>query len=173
MIKDLSFGIRLQKPIFCPQSIATLMDKCFHTSPDQRPDFEEIKATLVAAYTMLFNKKKHKDIKTVRLGDSTNNKPMYSRYSTMIKMNKEQKERDSIARKESHYLYMKKISPTITEEAKIQDVGNEPEYNDLNVTKEDEKSSFCNKASLASSRDNSFLNNEMSNETKSTIFGFS
>ena len=139
LIRDFYFGIRLQKPIFCPQSIATLMEKCLCASPDQRPDFEEIKANLVAAYAMLFDQNKVKSIRTVQLVDNNINKQMFSRYSNMIKLNKEQKERDSLARKDSHYLYMKKVSPTTTEESKIEDVGQELECIGSSSNEEDEK----------------------------------
>ena len=114
LIKDLSFGIRLQRPVFCPQSIAMLLEKCFYASPDQRPNFEEIKAILVAAYDKLFDNQKESNIKAISIIDKSINKTMQVQYSTVIQMNKEQKEKDYVSRKEHGYLYMKKKSPEST-----------------------------------------------------------
>ena len=65
LIYDLSFGVRLPAPQFCPQSVSYLLKKCFVTEPDQRPDFKIIKALLEDAYRLLFKKKqsteKHRD----------------------------------------------------------------------------------------------------------------
>ena len=61
MIYDLSFGVRLPAPKFCPQSISYLLKKCFVTEPDQRPDFKIIKAFLEDAYRLLFNKKQSEE----------------------------------------------------------------------------------------------------------------
>ena len=116
LIKDLSFGIRLQRPVFCPLPIATLLEKCFYASPDQRPNFEEIKAILVSAYDMLFGSKK--ELHNTTIIDKSINKTMQVQYSTVLQLNKEQKERDYVSRKEHGYLYMKKKSPEYTGETK-------------------------------------------------------
>ena len=96
------------------------MEKCFHASPDQRPNFEEIKAILVSAYEMLCHKMKQCSIKSTGLTDNNINQTMQCRYATVIQMNKEQKERDYISRKENPYLYMKKASPPDTEQTKTE-----------------------------------------------------
>ena len=57
LIYDLSFGVRLPAPKFCPQSISYLLKKCFVTEPDQRLNFRIMKVFLEDAYRLLFNKK--------------------------------------------------------------------------------------------------------------------
>ena len=52
---ELSFGIRLPNPNFCPETIANLLRKCFYDAPNKRPDFLEIKKELQAAYHVLIN----------------------------------------------------------------------------------------------------------------------
>ena len=42
LIYELSVGIRLPNPEFCPPSISTMLRKCFHNDPTERPDFKEI-----------------------------------------------------------------------------------------------------------------------------------
>ena len=53
LIYDLSFGIRLPNPTFCPDQIASLIKKCFYESPNKRPNFEEIKTSLKSAFNKL------------------------------------------------------------------------------------------------------------------------
>ena len=95
-----------------------LLEKCFYASPDQRPNFEEIKAILVAAYDKLFDNQKESNIEAIGIIEKSINKTMQVQYSTVIQMNKEQKERDYVSRKEHGYLYMKKKSPCSTGEIK-------------------------------------------------------
>ena len=94
MIYDLSFGVRLPAPKFCPQSISYLLKKCFVTEPDQRPDFKIIKAFLEDAYRLLFNKKqsaeKHCDgsqLPKQSLGE-LQGETMKNRYVAVLKGNK-------------------------------------------------------------------------------------
>ena len=50
---DLSFGVRLPEPKFCPEIIAGLMKTCFYEKPDKRPDFKATKITVLSAYNLL------------------------------------------------------------------------------------------------------------------------
>ena len=103
LIKDLLLGIRLQTPIYCPLPIATLIEKCFHESPEERPDFKEIKAILVAAYEKLLGDRKESAIKTSRLIDKDIKSKMQVQYTNVIQMNKEKKESDNISRAKNTY----------------------------------------------------------------------
>ena len=105
LIKDLSLGIRLQTPIYCPLPIATLIEKCFHEYPEERPDFKEIKATLIAAYEKLFDYRKESAVKTSRLVDKDINNKMQVQYTNLIQMNKEKNEKDNMSRvKNTNYV---------------------------------------------------------------------
>ena len=53
LIYDLSFGIRLPNPTFCPHQIASLIKNCFYESPNKRPNFKEIKTSLKSAFNKL------------------------------------------------------------------------------------------------------------------------
>ena len=55
LIYDLSFGVRLPEPTFCPPPIAHLIAKCFYDKPCKRPNFDEIKDDLKAAFNKLMN----------------------------------------------------------------------------------------------------------------------
>jgi hypothetical protein len=55
LIYDLSFGIRLPNPIFCPSPIAHLISKCFYDEPSKRPNFEQIKVTLKESFNKMMN----------------------------------------------------------------------------------------------------------------------
>ena len=55
LIYDLSFGVRLPEPTFCPSPIAHLIAKCFYDKPCKRPSFDEIKDDLKAAFNKLMN----------------------------------------------------------------------------------------------------------------------
>ena len=161
LIKDLSFGIRLQKPIFCPHPIATLLEKCFYASPDQRPNFEEIKAFLVAAYDMLFDRQKESNVKNFGIIDNNVNKAMQVQYSTVIQMNKEQKNRDYVSRKEHGYLYMKKkslssIDETKTEEDNTKDDCDAGQVHEVDKTEHPDK--FDSAATLPTYKNKPILN---------------
>ena len=81
-------------------------------------------------------------------------------------MNKEQKERDHIARKDHQYLYMKKVPLTSKEESKIGEENQETECNGL-INKEEEQPTFPSKDDTISLKDDSILNTEMKNQTES------
>ena len=53
LIFDLSYGIRLPEPKFCPEAIAALLKTCFYEKPDKRPDFKAIKYIILTAYSLL------------------------------------------------------------------------------------------------------------------------
>ena len=42
LVYELSSGIRLPNPKFCPQPIVKLLKQCFHGDPNDRPDFKKI-----------------------------------------------------------------------------------------------------------------------------------
>ena len=80
LIYDLSFGVRLPAPRFCPQPISYLLQKCFVTEPDQRPDFKVIKKFLEDVYRLLFTKTK---LAEKQRNDQTVSHPMAIPSSTM------------------------------------------------------------------------------------------
>ena len=53
LIYDLSFGIRLPSPTFCPLPIANLINQCFYENPSKRPNFEEMKVFLKEAFNQM------------------------------------------------------------------------------------------------------------------------
>jgi hypothetical protein len=110
--------MRLQKPKFCPEPIATLLDNCFSELPEQRPTFQEIKSDLDTAYHSLLQQlqlnekiedKENSQARHFPIINSIDNS-MKSRYTAMIKGNKKQmKQNDSHRRKSNEYLSMRKI----------------------------------------------------------------
>ena len=50
---ELTQGIRLPNPEFCPGQIADVIQRCFFENPNDRPDFKEIKSLIEAAYIFL------------------------------------------------------------------------------------------------------------------------
>ncbi|KAL5467584.1 hypothetical protein EMCRGX_G031839 [Ephydatia muelleri] len=42
MFQHLMKGLRLQKPLLCPDEIYTLMAKCWSSNPEDRPTFKEL-----------------------------------------------------------------------------------------------------------------------------------
>ena len=99
LVYDLSFGIRLPNPTFCPISMAMLIKQCFYEKPSKRPNFEEIKSTIKATFNVLMHhaktksKRDEKDIQQInalsinKLKDNA----MKSRYTTIKKGNQEEK----------------------------------------------------------------------------------
>ena len=67
---------------------------------------------------MLFDRSKESNYRDIGIIDNNVNKAMQVQYSTVIQMNKEQKNRDYVSRKEHGYLCMKKKSPCSTGEIK-------------------------------------------------------
>ena len=97
LIYELSIGIRLPDPEFCPRTIQSLLKNCFYAEPSQRPDFKEIKDALEASYHDMIA---HANSNVNFAGNEThslymlpispmNDKTMESRYVTMIKGNTE------------------------------------------------------------------------------------
>ena len=90
MVNDLTLGIRLPNPAFCPNAIAALLEACFRESPEKRPDFDEIKSKLNTAFNTIFLKNRTKaDVAKTdyQLVNLKRNSKMQSQYSTLIKEN--------------------------------------------------------------------------------------
>ena len=90
LVNDLTLGIRLPNPAFCPNAIAALLETCFCESPEKRPDFDEIKSKLNTAFNIIFLKNKTKaDVAKTdyQLVNLKRNSKMQSQYSTLIKEN--------------------------------------------------------------------------------------
>ena len=90
LVNDLTLGIRLPNPAFCPNAIAALLETCFRESPEKRPDFDEIKSKLNTAFNIIFLKNKTKaDVAKTdyQLVNLKRNSKMQSQYSTLIKEN--------------------------------------------------------------------------------------
>lgn len=89
LVYDLSFGVRLPTPKFCPKSITELLTKCFFERPNLRPNFKEIKSMLETAYTSLISKIKPIDA-SLSIKSSINeikNNAMKIRYASVLKGN--------------------------------------------------------------------------------------
>ena len=50
---ELTQGIRLPNPEFCPGQITDVIQRCFAENPNDRPDFKNIKSLIEAAYVSL------------------------------------------------------------------------------------------------------------------------
>ena len=96
LMYDLSYGIRLPTPKFCPPPIANLVKECFYENPDLRPDFKNITNTLEILFEELmarhYKKRKASD-KTARPSDyhpinTMKNNVMKSRYAKIVGGNK-------------------------------------------------------------------------------------
>ena len=110
MIYDLSYGIRLPNPAFCPQSITTIIESCFYESPESRPDFEEIKHCLTDAYNKIPSQLQSKGCTTGNniqpisniAANPMKHNTMKTRYNSLLQENKKQMEKKLIhARKTS------------------------------------------------------------------------
>ena len=105
MVNDLTLGIRLPSPAFCPKAIADLLETCFRESPEKRPDFDEIKSKVNTAFNRLFLKSKTRadvaknDYQLVNLNRSAK---MHTQYSTLIKENKKEYMIQQRARKNTY-----------------------------------------------------------------------
>ena len=53
LIFELQNGIRLPDPENCPSSMVTLIRKCFHHIPSERPTFNEVKKVVELDYAQL------------------------------------------------------------------------------------------------------------------------
>ena len=105
MVNDLTLGIRLPNPAFCPNAIADLLESCFRESPEKRPDFDEIKSKLNTAFNRIFLKNKTKaDVAKTdyQLVNLKRNSKMQSQYSTLIKENKREYLMQQRARKNTY-----------------------------------------------------------------------
>ena len=91
LVNDLTLGIRLPNPAFCPKAIADLLETCFRESPEKRPDFDEIKSKLNTAFNriLLKNKTRADVVKNdYHLVNFNRSAKMQSQYSTLIKENR-------------------------------------------------------------------------------------
>ena len=91
LVNDLTLGIRLPNPAFCPKAIADLIETCFRESPEKRPDFDEIKSKLNTAFNRILLKNKTRaDVakNDYHLVNFNRSAKMQSQYITLIKENK-------------------------------------------------------------------------------------
>ena len=56
LIYDLSYGIRLPAPKYCPYAISNMIRNCFHEDPDKRLDFKATKAILSLGFSEITSK---------------------------------------------------------------------------------------------------------------------
>ena len=92
LIYDLTNGVRLPNPPFCPPPITSLLEKCFDEIPDKRPDFKVIKHYLDVIYTKLDALPTSNGIKIRKL----ENDEMKTRYTAVLHENKIYKERKNL-----------------------------------------------------------------------------
>ena len=101
---DLSYGVRLPAPRFCPQPISDLINNCFYERPNLRPDFEQIKYAIESAYSTLISKtipiNTSSDTKTW-LNEAKNN-DMKIRYTSVLKGNSNEEYIDSVTKSHIH-----------------------------------------------------------------------
>ena len=50
---EISNGMRLQKPTFCPETIGKIMQSCFNEFPEQRPSFMDLASQFDQAFKLL------------------------------------------------------------------------------------------------------------------------
>ena len=107
---ELTQGIRLPNPEFCPGQITEIIKRCFFENPNDRPDFKEIKSLIEAGYGFLFEKhaQANKEIveneekeellceNTVTLQAPKDDK-MKERYLDMRRENKKRQNNDSFS----------------------------------------------------------------------------
>ena len=98
MIYELSYGVRLPNPTFCPQSIQNLIKTCFYEAPEKRPTFNQIKVALKMAFNKIMNdassnsktNEETKDPYIYHLAMDKDNNKMKSRYKLIQKGNIEE-----------------------------------------------------------------------------------
>ena len=115
LVNDLTLGIRLPNPAFCPNAIAALLETCFCESPEKRPDFDEIKSKLNTAFNIIFLKNKTKaDVAKTdyQLVNLKRNSKMQSQYSTLIKENKKEYLMQQRSRKNTYLINFVKNEKT-------------------------------------------------------------
>ena len=93
LIYDLSFGIRLPTPKFCPHPIAILLQTCFHENYVERPGFEAIMSTLETSFREVM-KKPHSVDNNCQKSDVSeitkmNNNTMQTQYTTIMSGNQQ------------------------------------------------------------------------------------
>ena len=102
LIYDLSFGVRLPNPAFCPKEIASLLRKCFKESPQKRPDFKEIKTFIKSDFEKLLEKS-NLNLDSKKRGKLDDNQmPRYSPNIYKLTGSNEMKSRHSAIKKANH-----------------------------------------------------------------------
>ena len=76
---ELTQGIRLPNPQWCPEQISTLIKRCFLEDPNTRPDFKEIKSAIENAYGFL--------TAIVDPNENTNKEEGGSQYANVLPIN--------------------------------------------------------------------------------------
>ena len=106
LLYELSIGVRLPSPEFCPFPITALMKECFHADPNERPDFSTIKGGLQTEdqdmnARALSNSNGGANETTpfyATLINEINDNTMRSRYRAVIKGNQKQEKRESVGK---------------------------------------------------------------------------
>ena len=96
LIYNLTNGIRLAQPEYCPLSIIEMLQKCFDETPNKRPDFQQIKQYLEVVYNKLFTQAQPLSLS----GKHNEKNTMNIRYRTLLKENKNYSERQYIKKKD-------------------------------------------------------------------------
>ena len=121
LIHELSIGIRLPSPEFCPQPIATLMKHCFYADPYRRPDFTKIKGDLESAHNDLMGRDNsnvnvtgNEGYESYALAISTmNDNTMKSRYDAIKSGNQKQEACKSLVEEDQTLIEASKCSPEV------------------------------------------------------------
>ena len=96
LIYELSVGVRLTNPEFCPPSISTMLRKCFHDDPNERPDFKEIRDNAQFTFNSMLKEVRQDRMNNQMAGSQLFSLPinnpidttMRSRYTSIKKANK-------------------------------------------------------------------------------------
>ena len=96
LIYELSVGVRLPNPEFCPPSISTMLRKCFQNEPNERPDFKEIRDNVQFTFDSMLEEVLQDRMKNEKAGSHLYSLPinnhidntMRSRYTSMKKANR-------------------------------------------------------------------------------------
>ena len=115
LVYELSSGVRLPNPKFCPQPIAKLLKQCFQGDPDDRPDFMKIMDEVKKADDTL---RKHvlsiaKSSYFLPIDVMKNNK-MEVRYLKMKEENEKQQGIINSAEMQDHFVIADENTPVLT-----------------------------------------------------------
>ena len=118
LIYDLSIGIRLPNPTFCPHQIASLIKKCFYESPNKRPNFEEIKTSLKSAFNKLMKVANSNMIVNTKDTEKKNKVEYYTLGISKLSSSSDMKFRYTAIKKANHLGQKKKAGLSQYEEIK-------------------------------------------------------